>query len=201
MASTRADDGRYGARRGHSPQLSEGWVANGYAQRPTGTDDGELSWCAPWRPEGAKTVTVGYVAAPGPLLCTPMLADTAAEAVDARTVQYLLKAALVLKEKEERKEEEMMDILRRFRADLPISDAEWEAWQAWRGFGSSSSAGKRKRKKRRKRKLPKSSSLVFLSSRSVPFLSTGPSSSAYWLVRIRRTVPRSRSLCSGWFCW
>ena len=99
-------------------------------------------------------VTVGYVAVPGPLLCTPMLADTAAEAVDARTVQYLFKAALVLK----KKQEEMMMDIRRFRADLPISDAEWEAWQAWRGIGSSSSAGKRKRKRRSERKLPKSSS-------------------------------------------
>ena len=35
--------------------------------------------------EGA--VTVGYVAAPGPLLSTPMLADAAADAVDARTVR------------------------------------------------------------------------------------------------------------------
>ena len=36
--------------------------------------------------EGA--VTVGYVAAPGPLLSTPMLADAPAEAVDARTVRF-----------------------------------------------------------------------------------------------------------------
>ena len=51
----------------------------------------------------------------------------------------------------------MLDILRRFRADLPVSDAEWEAWQTWRGIGSSASGTKRKRK-RRKRRLPKSSS-------------------------------------------
>ena len=43
-------------------------------------------------PQGA--VTVGYVAAPGPLLCTPLLADTAADTVDARTVKYLLHASL-----------------------------------------------------------------------------------------------------------
>ena len=36
MVATRADDRRDGARRGHSPQLSEGWVARSYAQRPTG---------------------------------------------------------------------------------------------------------------------------------------------------------------------
>ena len=41
-------------------------------------------------PQGGA-VTVGYVAAPGPLLCTPLLADTAADTVD---VKYLLHAAL-----------------------------------------------------------------------------------------------------------
>ena len=54
MAATRADDGRYGARRGHSPQLSEGWVARSNARRPTGTDDGELRWKAAGRREGAR---------------------------------------------------------------------------------------------------------------------------------------------------
>ena len=46
-------------------------------------------------------VTVGYVAAPVPFLSSPMLADAAAEAVDARTVKYLLKAALRRREEEE----------------------------------------------------------------------------------------------------
>ena len=55
----------------------------------------------------------------------------------------------------------MLDILRRFRADLPVSDAEWEAWQAWRGIGSSASGMKRKRKKRRKRRTPRTSSRPF----------------------------------------
>ena len=54
VAATRAVDCRDGARRGHSQQLSEGWVARHDARRPTGTEDGELSWCAPWRPEGAR---------------------------------------------------------------------------------------------------------------------------------------------------
>ena len=51
--------------------------------------------------EGA--VTVGYVAAPAPFLSSPMLADAAAEAVDARTVKYLLKAALRRREEERRR--------------------------------------------------------------------------------------------------
>ena len=39
-----------------------------------------------------RAVTVSHVAAPGPLLSTPLLADTAADTVDARTVKYLLHA-------------------------------------------------------------------------------------------------------------
>ena len=46
-------------------------------------------------------VTVGYVAAPRPLLSTPLLADTAAEIVDARMAKFLLQAALKTKEEEE----------------------------------------------------------------------------------------------------
>ena len=53
-------------------------------------------------PQGA--VTVSYVAALGPLLSTPLLADTAADTVDARTVKYLLHAAL--EEKKEKEKEE-----------------------------------------------------------------------------------------------
>ena len=51
-------------------------------------------------------VTVGNVAAPGPLLSTPSLADTAADTVDDRAVQILLQPALKKKEREEEKEEE-----------------------------------------------------------------------------------------------
>ena len=55
-------------------------------------------------PQGA--VTVSYVAAKGPLLCTPLLADTAAQTVDARTVKYLVHAALEEEEEERRKAKE-----------------------------------------------------------------------------------------------
>ena len=41
------------------------------------------------------------MAARGPLLSTPLLADTAAEIVDARTVKFLLQAALKTKKEEE----------------------------------------------------------------------------------------------------
>ena len=112
-------------------------------------------------PQGAA-VTVGYVAAPGPLLVVASLAG--GDEVDVTTVSYLLKAALVLKKEEEerkvqeRKERVMRDIHRKIHANEEVSEAEWAAWRAWHGIGSSSSAGRRKRKKKRKKKLPKSSS-------------------------------------------
>ena len=46
------------------------------------------------------------MAAPGPLLSTPMLAGTAAEAVDARTVKILLRAEPKKEEEERRRREE-----------------------------------------------------------------------------------------------
>ena len=49
-------------------------------------------------------VTVGYVAVQGLLLSAPMLADTAADTVDACTMQFLLQAALLQKKKKEVKE-------------------------------------------------------------------------------------------------
>ena len=50
-------------------------------------------------PQGA--VTVGYVAAPGPLLSTPSFADSMADSVDDRAVQILLQLALKKKEEDE----------------------------------------------------------------------------------------------------
>ena len=49
--------------------------------------------------EGA--VTVGYVAAPVPLLAVPLLAGAAGEAVDARTLSFLLARSLAEKEEDE----------------------------------------------------------------------------------------------------
>ena len=54
--------------------------------------------------EAQGEVTVGYVAAWGPLLSSPLLADTATEAVDARTVKFLLQVALEKKKEDEEKE-------------------------------------------------------------------------------------------------
>ena len=120
-------------------------------------------------PQGA--VTVGYVAAPEPLLSTPSLAESAAEAVDARTVKFLFQKTLARKKEEEEEErrkevakqqeekyEAKMKLLNdRVRHDLPLTEVEWAAWRQWMGLvpSSSSSARRTKRKKRRKKKLPR----------------------------------------------
>ena len=50
-------------------------------------------------PQGA--VTVGYVAAPGPLLAAPLLASTAGEAVDNAAFSFLLQQSLAAQKEEE----------------------------------------------------------------------------------------------------
>ena len=77
---------------------------------PTGTEDpasGDAAGASVrgGRPAGSA-VTVGYVAAPESLLSTPLLADTAAETVDARTVKSLQKSLAWKKEGEARGEDE-----------------------------------------------------------------------------------------------
>ena len=120
-------------------------------------------------PQGA--VTVGYVAAPGPLLSTPSFADSMADSVDDRAVQILLQLALKKKEEEdeeerrraeeEKHERRMQRLNQKVGHDMPLTEAEWAAWRQWvvKLPSPSSSAGtKRKRKKRRKKKAPKTSS-------------------------------------------
>ena len=92
--------------------------------------------------EGA--VTVGYVAAPAPFLSSPMLADAAAEAVDARTVKYLLKAALRRREEEEERKEWEMELARRDELQRGVTEALEKARVAL----EPSRGRKRKRKKR-----------------------------------------------------
>ena len=75
-----------------------------------------------------------------PLLTAPLLADSAADAVDARTAKYLLRAAL-----EKLEEEENLEERRKARAHL-------------KAMTELVRRVPRKRKKRRKRKLPRSSS-------------------------------------------
>ena len=88
-----------------------------------------------------RAATVGYVAAPVPFLSAPLLADTAAEAVDARTVHFLLTDAVKhLKEGRKMEEEEERRWMAQVKAMTELSR------QLPR---------KRKSKKRKKRKLPR----------------------------------------------
>ena len=113
-------------------------------------------------PQGA--VTVGYVAAPVPLLFTPSLADTMADQVDDRAVDILQFALKKKEEVEERRRQEevaeherrMRVLDRRIAADEQLTPEESYAWRAWAGHLP---GGKRKRKKRRKRRTPRTSSL------------------------------------------
>ena len=88
-----------------------------------------------------------------PSLSTPSLADTAAEAVDARTVRFLLQAEL--KQRKEEEEEEMQELERRVDRNEQLTPEESYAWRKWAGLLP---GGKRKRKKKRKKKVPKTSS-------------------------------------------
>ena len=126
-------------------------------------------------PQGA--VTVGYVAAPGPLLCTPLLADTTADGVDAGALAFLTRAALETQEEEERRvqlaqakaerreqrvrRQEMVDELAElWRASLPSQrtpSVERRISELRSSLEASSSSmpslRRRKRKKRRKKRL------------------------------------------------
>ena len=119
-------------------------------------------------PQGA--VTVSYVAAPGPLLSTPLLADAAAEAVDARAVKFLLQKSLARKKKEEeerkKEEEEKEQFLEQSMQELRLLSKTPVAGRSLQQANrvvellklrdaASSSSSKRKRKKRRKKKLPR----------------------------------------------
>ena len=151
---TRATQRRNGTGGGHSPLCAS--RAPSSERLPTGTEDRQCSWEA--ASASCRAVTVGHVAAPVLLLEVSSMAR--GESVDGTALRFLTKKAIERQKevKKERRRRRCRDILRRFRADLPVSDAEWEAWQAWRGIGSSASGMKRKRTKRRKRRTPRSSS-------------------------------------------
>ena len=192
VAATRADGGRHGARRGHSPQLSEGWVARHDARRPTGTEDGELSWCAPWRPEGARGALGGSPRSvtwlPRVLsLLSPVLAGD--DGVDRTALSFLVRRAVEDRKREKEEEEKEkarkkkeaqekahLELAKRdpwwaqHLADMKAMEeqhlADMKAIEERRYMASSSS--KRKRKKRRKRRAPRTSSLPGRARRRPP---------------------------------
>ena len=153
-------------------------------------------------PQGGA-VTVGYVAAPVPTLALSVLAGSAGEAVDDRSLRFLLGRSLAEKEEEEEEEKRRKEKVEFCQASLA---------RARELYGS-----KRKRKKRRKRRTPQTSSrslhggarrqkrqwhvsgspgdvlLVLCSLRS----STGLRCLASWPIWTRRTVAVA---CSR-YCW
>ena len=108
-------------------------------------------------PQGGA-VTVGYVAAPGPLFEVASMAG--GDSVDGTALRFLVNRALE-RQNEEKEERRMKRINAKVSDDIPLSHEEHEAWKRWivaYASSSSSSGMRRKRKKKRKRKLPKSSS-------------------------------------------
>ena len=105
-------------------------------------------------------VTVGYVAAPAPLLAVPLLASAAGEAVDHSTLQFLLKHAIETKKalEEEERRRKVEEAIARLRAKVdagePLSASEHAAWYGT----SSSSTGKRRKKKEEEEEAPEGSS-------------------------------------------
>ena len=124
-------------------------------------------------------VTVGYVAAPGPLLCTPLLADTTADGVDTGALAFLTRAALEAQEEEERRVQLAQAKVERREQRVRRQEMVDELAELWRAFlpsqrtpsverriselrssleassSSMPSVRRRKKKKRRKKKLPK----------------------------------------------
>ena len=92
----------------------------------------------------ATCVTAGV-----PLLGVPSLADAPAEAIDGRTLRYLLKVNLVRKKNEEEEEEEEKKKKKRQEESAKLRR------RAQALFHHAASLPKRKRKKKRKRKLPR----------------------------------------------
>ena len=115
-------------------------------------------------------VTVGYVAAPVPLVSSPILAG--GDATDDVTVAFLVAAALEEKKDEEEKarvrrqreaakhKARVRELDRRVQNDVPLSPAESRAWMRWARH-----LPPKKRKKRRKRKLPRNFSRPRLAAR------------------------------------
>ena len=119
-------------------------------------------------------VAATCVAAGVPLLGVPSLGDAPAEAIDGRTLRYLLKVNLTRKKKEEEEEQE--------RNEEKEHAAETRR-RAQALLDHAASLPKRKRKNKRKRKLPRNSSLprsrrLFGTNSTLSLREGGP-----WLLR------------------
>ena len=105
-------------------------------------------------------VTVGYVAAPGPLFCTLLLADAAADAVDARTFRFLLRAELKKEEEERRRTEKVK------KEDEAQMSAQWfadlDSFLATPWAREAASRGSQERRRKRKKEEEESMENLFL---------------------------------------
>ena len=142
-------------------------------------------------PPVVGAVTVGYVAAPGPLLAPPVLAGD--DGLDESALAFLVQQTLLAREKEEaeaveaaelaelaanlaRTEERIVEEIDRLRVLRDRSDLTqlWNRccrWYLQRAAVKKLKEKRKKKKKKRKKKLPKSSSFPRLSrcsSRCVP---------------------------------
>ena len=131
-------------------------TASSAGARPGVLTEPEVHW---------EAATVGYVAAPGPLLAVPVLAG--GDGVDRTALSFLVRRAVEDRKREEEEKEKAKARKKKEaqkQADLELAkrDPWWaqllaEEEQERRNKASSSS--KRKRKKRRKRRTPRTSSL------------------------------------------
>ena len=152
----------------HSRQKVEGDEHEGpRAQKTARVSGARPGVLTELEPQGGAA-TVGYVAAPGPLLEVALMAG--GDSVDGTALRFLVKKALdrqkeeqakVKRQEEEKEERRMQRLNAKVSNDIPLTPEEREAWRRWilaYDSSSSSSGKRRKRKKRRKRRLPKSSS-------------------------------------------
>ena len=156
-----------------------------------------------------EAATVGYVAAPVPLLAQPVLGG--GDTLDAAAVQFLLAQSLLqrqrdeeeaaeeAKEKEERKakfEEKMLVVNRRVR-DGAATPAEEAAWRRWMGLvpGSSCPLVERGGRRRRGRGSSRSLPLVPLPVMDAPVILNDESQQSK---KFEFMVPRTQFIDDVW---
>ena len=108
-------------------------------------------------PPWVEAVTVGHEAASRPLFSTLALADTAAEVLDSRAVNFLFKQALKERKKEEeakKRREEKEQLLAGLRTPAQIRGLDKICAEV-----SASLSAQLERRKRKKKKFPRTSSL------------------------------------------
>ena len=132
----------------HSHQKAEGCEHEGprapKTARATGARPGVLQ--KPEPQEGA--VTDGYVAAPVPSLAVPLLAGAAGDAVDARTLSFLLAKSVAARKKDE-EEKEMEQLRAKHKAKkvdkLGVGDGEGVGGEQGGVGGAAAASGRARR--------------------------------------------------------